>query len=117
MELEHIEIGGLHTSEALFDACQDIVTREDMRTALVTRRRRSTHQAAAFAREIVFRAPIGNVAANTFFADSIIDRGVDIVDAGVERGMENGFCLGLGDVPATRSATELHGTVAQHGDL
>jgi hypothetical protein len=45
------------------------------------------------------------------------NRGIDIVDAGVERGMENGFCLGLGDVPATRSATELHGTVAQHGDL
>ena len=117
MELDHVKIVGVHAGQALFHACQDIVTREDMRIALAARGRGSTHQAAAFAREIVFRAPIGNVAANTLFADAIVDRGIDIIDAGVERSMENGFCLGLGHISATRSATEFHGAVAQHGDL
>ena len=55
-------------------------------------------QAATFAREIIFRAPICNVAANTFFAYAIINRGINIINADVRRGMENGFCLGLCDV-------------------
>ena len=40
-----------------------------------------------------------------------------MVDPGVEDGMENGFRLGVRDVTAPRSATELQGAVAQHGDL
>jgi hypothetical protein len=43
--------------------------------------------------------------------------GIDIIDAGIEHSMENSFSLRFCDVAATRSATELHGTVAQHGDL
>src|SRR5262249_30633949 len=101
----------------LFHARQDIVAGKDMRVALAARRRCSTHQAAAFAREIIFRAPIRNVAPDTFFAYSIVNRRIDIIDAGVEYGMENGFCLRLCDVTATWRATEFHGTVAQHGDL
>ena len=117
MELQHVKIVGVHAGQALFHARQDIVSREDMRAALAARGRWSPHQAAAFAGEIIFRAPIRNVAANTFFADAIVNRGIDIIDAGVEHGMENGFCLGLCDVTATRSATEFHSPVAQHGDL
>src|SRR5215831_20782103 len=88
-----------------------------MRVALAARGRRGPHQTAAFALEIIFRAPIRNVAANPFFADAIVNRSIDIIDAGVEHGMEDGFCLGLCDVTATRRATGFHGTVAQHGDL
>ena len=32
----------------------------------------------------------------------VIDRGVDVIDAGVEHLVENGFGLGLGDVAGTR---------------
>src|SRR5262245_22512521 len=109
MELDHVQIVGVHAGQALFDARQDIVTREDMRVALAARSRRSPHQAAAFAREIIFRAPIGNVAANAFFADAIINRRIDIIDAGIEHGRQNGFCLRVCDVAATRRTTEFHG--------
>ena len=50
MELEYVEVVGVHAGEALFDPCQDIVAREHVRVALAARRRRSAHQAAAFAR-------------------------------------------------------------------
>jgi len=67
----------VHAGEALFHARQDIVTGKDMRAALAARGRRSPHQAAAFAGEIIFRAPIRNVAANAFFADTIVNRRID----------------------------------------
>jgi hypothetical protein len=37
MELEDVDVVSLHPGEALFDARQNIVTGEDMRTALATR--------------------------------------------------------------------------------
>ena len=117
MELHHVKIVGAHAGQALFYPRQDIVPRKDMRAARTARGRPRPDQAAAFAGEIIFRAPIRNVAANTFFADAIVNRRIDIIDTGVERGMEDGFCLDLCDVPATRSATEFHGAVAQYGDL
>jgi hypothetical protein len=58
------------------------------------------------------RTPIGNVAASPFFADAIVNRGIDIIDAGIERGMENGFRLSVCNITATRHATQLHGSVA-----
>ena len=83
MELDHVQIIGVHAGQALFHARQDIVTREDMRVTPAAWGRRSAHQAAAFAREIICRAPSRNVGADTFFADTLVNRGIDIIDAGV----------------------------------
>ena len=95
MELDHVQIVSVHAGQALFHARQDIVAGKDMRIALAARGRRRPHQAAAFAGEIIFRAPIRNVATDPFFADAIVNRGIDIIDAGIKRGMENRFRLGI----------------------
>jgi hypothetical protein len=117
VELEHVEIIGPHPAEALLHARQDIVAGEHMGAGLAARSGWGTHQATALARQIVFGAPIPDVAPDAFFAHTIVDRRVDVVDPRVEDGIENDFRLGVRDVTAARSPTELHGAVAQHGDL
>jgi hypothetical protein len=58
-----------------------------------------------------------DVAADPLLAEPVIDRGVDVVDAGVERLVEDGFGLGLGDVAGTGSSTQFHRSIAQGGYL
>ncbi len=40
-----------------------------------------------------------NVTANALLAQAIVDRGVEIIDAGVERGMDKPDSLGLARTP------------------
>ena len=54
-------------------------------------------QTAAFARQVIFTAAVRDVAADSLLAQPVIDRGVDVIDAGVEHLVENGFGLGLGE--------------------
>src|SRR5205807_8728630 len=61
--------------------------------------------------------PVRDVAADPLLAQPVIDRGVDVIDAGVEHLVENGFGLGLGDVAGTRGPTQFHRSVAQGCDL
>src|SRR3984885_3856266 len=96
MELHQIEIVGLHPRQALLYTGNDVVAREDVRTDLSDRCRRRTYQAAAFARQVVLGSPVGDIAANTLLAHAIVDRGVDVVDAGIENGVEDRFGLLLG---------------------
>ena len=117
VELEHVEIVGPHPAEALLHAREDIVAGEHVGAGLAARSGRSPHQATALAREIVFGTPIPDVATDALFAHAIIHRRVDVVDSRVEDGIENDFRLGVRDVTAARSPAELHGAVAQHGDL
>jgi hypothetical protein len=65
---------------------------------LAARCRGRADQTAAFAGQVIFSPPVRDVAADPLLAQPIIDRGVDVVDAGVEDLVEDGFGLGLGDV-------------------
>jgi hypothetical protein len=117
MELHHVEIIGMHPLEALFDARQDIIACVYVAVALAAWSGVRTDQATTFARQIVLRPPMRNVAADALLTQAIINRRVEIIDAGIERGVEDGFGLRLGHVASTRGATQFHSSIAQHGDL
>jgi hypothetical protein len=95
----------------------DIVAGEDVLPPLAAWRRGCADQTAAFAGQIIFIAPMRDVTADPLLAQPVIDRGVDVVDAGVEHLVEDGFGLGLGDVAGTRGPTQLHRSIAQGRDL
>src|SRR6202011_3345018 len=84
---------------------------------LAARRRGSADETAAFAGQVIFSTPVRDVAADPLLAQPVIDRGVDVIDAGLEHLVENGFGLGLGDVAGTRGPTEFHRSIAQGRDL
>src|SRR5262249_57204742 len=108
---------GPHAGEALLDAPHDVVAGEDVRAPLTSWRSGRSHQTTALARQIVLGASIADVAADPLLAHAIVDRRVDVVDAGVEHGVENGLSLLVGDVAAAGGPAKLHGPVAQHRDL
>jgi hypothetical protein len=116
MELDDVEIIGLHSREALLDTLADVVPGEDMLATLPGWSRRGAHQTTALAGQVEFRAPVRDVTADPLFAQPVVDRGIDIVDAGVERGVEDGFRLGFGDVAPARHPAQLHRPVAEHRD-
>ena len=104
--LPHAEqIIGMHPSEALFDARPDIVAGIYMAVALTSWSGVGTGHATTFTRQIVLRPPMCNVAADTLLTQAIIDRGIKIIDAGIEHGVENGFGLRLSHVASTWCAT------------
>src|SRR5206468_6581029 len=74
-------------------------------------------QTAALAGQVIFSAPVRDVAADPLLAQPVIDRGVDVIDAGLEHLVENGFGLSLGGVAGTRGATQFHRSVAQGRNL
>src|SRR5437867_2614082 len=117
MELEHVDVVRLHADEALFDPRDDIVAREDVGVPLAPWGRGRADHTAALARQVVLGAPGRNVAPDTLLAESVVDRGIDVVDTGVEHGVENGFGLRLGDLAAPRGSPQLHRAVPQHRDL
>src|SRR5207245_8055887 len=88
-----------------------------MRARLPARGGWSAHQTAALAREIVLGAPVADVTADALFAHPVVDRRVDVIDAGIQHGVENGLRLLVRHVAATRCSTQLHRAVAQHRDL
>ena len=114
MELHHVEIVGLHALQALLDARRDIFPGEHVRAALTAGCRRRPDQAATFAGEEILVAAMADVAADALLAQSIVDRGVDVVDAGVEHCVEDGFRLALADVAAAGCAAQLHRPIAEH---
>src|SRR5438445_156514 len=103
----------LNPDKTLLDPRQHILAGEDVLPPLASRRRRSADQTAAFARQVIFSPPVRDVAADPRLAQPVIDRGVDVIDAGLEHLVEDGFWLGLGDVAGTRGATGFHRSVAQ----
>jgi len=117
VELDYIEVIRLHSGEALFDTRDDVVAREDVRVPLASRRRGRADHAAAFTRQVVLGAPARDVAPDALLAQSVVDRGIDVVDAGVEDGVEDGLGLGVADVAAPRDAAQFHGAVAEHGHI
>ncbi len=96
MKLDDVEIVGLHPSKALLDAFDDVIAGEDVGVALAGRGLCRADQAAALAGEVIFRAPVPDVTADPLFAHPIVDRGVDVVDPGIEHGVQNGLRLSLG---------------------
>lgn len=117
MELHHVEVVGLHADKALFDARHDVVAGDEVGAPLTARARRRADQTAAFAGQIVGRAPIRDIAAGPLLTESVIDRGVNVVDPGIEHGIKNGFRLRLGDVAGARGAPQFHRPIAQRRDL
>src|SRR2546428_701574 len=111
MELEHVDVIRLHADEALFDTRDDIVAREDVWVPLASWGRGRADHTAAFTRQVVLGAPVRNVAPDTLLAESVVDRGINVVDAGVESGAENGFCLRLGDLTAAQDAEQSNGGI------
>src|SRR5215470_13435060 len=114
VELHHVEMVGLHALEALLDARRNVFPGEDMRAALAARRRCRPDQASAFAGEEILVAAMTDVAADALLAQSIVDRGVDVVDPGVEHRVEDGFSLILADVAAARCAAQPHCPITEH---
>jgi hypothetical protein len=112
VELHNVEIFGLHPHKTLFDTRHHIFTGEDVLPPLATRRRGSADQTAAFAGQVIFSAPVRDVPADPLLTEPIIDRGVDVIDAGVEHLVEDGFGLGLGDVAGTRGPAQFHRSIA-----
>src|ERR1700692_632303 len=103
MKLHQVQIIGLHSNQALFDAGEDVVSGEYVWTGLPAYGR-SANQTAALAREIIFGAPVRNIAADPLLANAVIDRSVDEVDTGVEHGIQYGFSLRVRGVPRPRGA-------------
>jgi hypothetical protein len=58
-----------------------------------------------------------DAAADALLAEPVIDRGVNVVDPGIEHGAENRLGLSLADIAGTRGATQFHRAVAQRRDL
>ena len=117
VELHQVEIVGLHPHQALLHAGDDVVAREDVRADLADRGRRCTHQATAFAREVVLGSPMRDVASDALLAHAVVDRGIDVVDAGIEHGVEDGFGLLFGRRARPRGTAQFHRAVAKHGDM
>jgi len=104
MELHHIEVVGLHPLKALLDTGEDVVAGEHVRAALAAHGR-SSHQTAAFACQVILGATVRDITTDPLFAHAVIDRGIDVIDTGIEHGVEDGFRLRLGGVPRSRGAT------------
>jgi len=117
MELHHIKILGLHPLQALLDTRPDIVAGIHVAVALVAWSRVGADHAPTFTRQVVLGPPVRHVAADALLTQAIVDRGVEIIDARIERGIKDGLGLCLCHVASTRSATEFHGSIAQHGDV
>jgi hypothetical protein len=103
---------GLHPHKTLFDPRDNVFAGEDVLPPLAARCGGSAYQTAAFAGQVIFSAQVRNVAADPLLAQPVIDRGVDVIDAGVEHLIEDSFGLGLGDVAGARGPTEFHRSVA-----
>src|SRR5271165_4754681 len=71
MELDDVEMVGLHPGEALLDALDDVVPGEDMLAALPGRSGRRTNQTAALAGQVKFRAPMTDVTTDPLFAQPV----------------------------------------------
>src|SRR5215472_18251407 len=102
MELHDVERVGLHPRKTLLNSRHDVVARKDVCPPLATRRWGCADQTAALAGQIIFSTPMRNIPANPLLAQSIVDRGVDVVDAAVEHLVENGFGLLFRDIAAAR---------------
>src|SRR5262245_21048503 len=105
MELNHIQVVGMHPSEALFDARPDIVAGLHVLIALAAWSGIGADHTITFARQIVRRPPMRNVAADSLLTQAVVDRGVKIIDAAIEHGVEDGFGLRLCHVASTWCAT------------
>ena len=81
VKLHNVEIIGLHPHKALFDPGHDVVAGEDVLPPLAARRRGCADQTATLAGQVIFSAPVRDVAADPLLAQPVIDRGVDVVDA------------------------------------
>ena len=69
VELHYVEIVGLHPDKTLFDPRHDVVAGEDVLPPLAARRRGSSDQAAAFAGQIIFSAPLRDIAADPLLGE------------------------------------------------
>jgi hypothetical protein len=58
-----------------------------------------------------------DIAADAFLTEAVVDRRVDIVDAGVEHGAKNDLGLRLADVAGAWSAAQFHSAVTKHRHL
>jgi hypothetical protein len=69
-----------------------------MRADLADRGRWGAHQATTFAGEVVLGSPMRDVTADALLAYAVVDRGIDLVYAGVEYSIEDGFGLDLAEM-------------------
>ena len=87
--MEHIEIMGLHPSEALFDAPPDLVAGIYVAVTLTSWSRISTGHATAFVARWYSTADVQCSSRCNLLAEAIINRGVKIIDSGIEHGIED----------------------------
>src|SRR5215510_5854580 len=73
VELQDVEVVGAHAREALLDAAEDVVARENVRARLPAWGGWRPDDAAALARQVVFAPPVGEVAADPLLAHAIVD--------------------------------------------
>ena len=73
VELHNVEIVGLHPDQTLFHPGDHVFSGEDVLPPLAARSRGSADQTAAFAGQVIFRAPVRDVAANPLLAQPVIN--------------------------------------------
>ena len=112
MELDQIEMVRLQRAEAVLDAVADVLGGVDVLAA-----ERGTRDASALRGQHVLGAAVGDEPADQLLAATVVDRGVDEVDALVEERVEQSPRVLIVDPrPAWRSP-QLHRTEAERRNL
>jgi hypothetical protein len=85
----------------------------DVRSGVDVLSLRAADHAAALRGEEVLVAAVRDEAADSLFAQTVVDRGVDEVDAGVEHTMEELLGLAVREGGAARVTAQLHRAEAE----
>jgi len=112
MELDQVEVVGFHAPQAILDTGADVLGGMDMLGG-----HRRVGDAAAFAGEKILGAAMRYETSDQFLAASVVDRGVDEVDACVQHRVEHLLRVMVGHLRPRRRAAQLHRTVAEGCDL
>src|SRR6266851_3615924 len=112
MELDQVEVVGFHSPQAVLDTGTDVLGGMDMLGA-----HRRVGDASAFGGEKILGAAMRYKTPDQFLAASVVDRGVDEVDARVQHRVEHLLRVMVGNLRPRRRAAQFHRTVAKGCDL
>src|ERR1043165_8201679 len=87
MELHNVEVVRTHAAQALLDGRADVLARVLVLPA------GSSDRSAALGRDEELRAPSRDVAADELLAGTVVRRCVDVIDARIEDGVQDGLGL------------------------
>ncbi len=89
VKLDHVQVVRLHALEALLHARDHVLPRENVRRSLAGRRLRRAHLASALGGKEVLLTPARDESPDELLAHPVVDGGIDIVDPGIEHGIQD----------------------------